>query len=174
MLLLLVTTMFTGCWGRAKVGTPDRKPVVVASEAVLVRETPASTTSSIASASRVASQSAPADRARQQELELEANLEIVSKMIRTANLDAALRRIEKTEQENPGNAHLLMKTGYLKAMIFHRQKDSVKRRDAMNQMLKNMETMQKDPMYRTAFTDGQDAIDVVRKSLERGGGRYGP
>ncbi len=126
-----------------------------------------------ATSSRPIEITTPSDAARQHELELESSLEMISKMIRTANLDAALRSIQKMEQENPQNVHLLMKTGYLKAMIYHRQKDPARRREAMNQMLKNMETMQKDPVYRAAFADGQDAVEVVRKSLERGGGRYG-
>ena len=171
--MLALVLLISGCWGGKKTNTPEKPPDKGSVVLPPRFGSTGSETAGVGSLTRPVEAAVVPDKARQRELELESNLETTSKMIRSANLDAALRRIEKMEQENPGNAHLLMKTGYLKAMVFHRQKEPARRREAMNQMLKNMETMQKDPMFRAAFADGQDGAEVIRKSLERGGGRYG-
>ena len=106
-------------------------------------------------------------------VEVTAALEDVSRMIKNSNLEGALRKVQQIQTQNARDPYITMQTNYLQAMIFHRQKDAPKRKEAMNQMLKNMETLQKDPRFKAAYEDGQAAIDVIKKSLEAVGERYG-
>ena len=98
-------------------------------------------------------------------------------MMKAANLEGALRLVDRIHQEEGRDPYVSMQTWYLKAMIYHRQKDSPKRKDAMNAMLKSMETMQKDPRFRQSFEDGQEVADVIKTSVQRAqkaGKNYGP
>jgi len=109
--------------------------------------------------------------------QVEARLQEAAAMMKAANLEGALRLVDRIHQEEGRDPYVSMQTWYLKAMIYHRQKDSPKRKDAMNAMLKSMETMQKDPRFRQSFEDGQEVADVIKTSVQRAqkaGKNYGP
>ncbi|MBI3037552.1 hypothetical protein HYY75_00675 [bacterium] len=113
------------------------------------------------------------EKERKREAEITGMLEQASQMVKGVNYGGALRMVQRIEQENPTDSNTLMRTSYMKAMIYHRMKDSPKRKEAMNQMLKNMEALQKDPRFREAFEEGQSSVSVIKKSVERLGAHYG-
>lgn len=110
---------------------------------------------------------------RRKQRDVTKNLEDASKMIKSANLEGALRLVQRVQQENSTDPNVTMQTWYMQAMIYHRQKDGTKRKEAMNQMLKSMETLQKDPRFKQAHEDGQDSMEVIKQSLDSAGSRYG-
>ena len=170
-LLVAFLVPLNGCWGR-KNQKPEGKELTLPGKTSSVPAGNASDT--VASGSRVRPVAASASAvAARKEAGVEATLEQIARMIRTSNLEGALRQIERIEQDHPGEPMVLMETGYMKAMVFHRQKNVPKRREAMSQLLKNMEAMQKDPRFRAAFADGQESSDLMKKALEKGGGRFG-
>jgi len=112
------------------------------------------------------------EAAKKKNLEITAALEEASKMIKSSNLEGALRKVQQIHQENSRDPYVTMQTWYMQAMIYHRQKEPGKRKEAMNQMLKSMEALQKDSRFRTAFEEGQASIEVIKKSIEKAGPRY--
>ncbi len=110
----------------------------------------------------------------QAEEKINSQLEQANAMLRSSNLDGALRLVDRVHSENVRDPNVTMKTWYLRAMIYHRKKEPNKRKEAMNQMLKSMADLQQDPRFQQAFLDGQDCIEVIKKAIEKGGKRYGP
>jgi len=101
-----------------------------------------------------------------------ADLERISAMMKGGNHEGALREVDRIERDNPRDPNVTMRTSYLKAMIFHRMNDVNRRKEAMNQMLKSMEDVQKDPRFRAAFEDGTANAEIIKMSIDRAGGRY--
>lgn len=114
------------------------------------------------------------DEALVKEEKTMAALKQANQMMKSSNpnLDEALRVVQKIQQENERDPNITMQTWYMQAMIYHRQKDSPKRKDAMNQMLKSMESLQKDPRFLASFADGKEALDIMQKSIDSSGNRY--
>ncbi|MBF0498524.1 MAG: hypothetical protein HQM09_00190 [Candidatus Riflebacteria bacterium] len=112
------------------------------------------------------------EEAAAREASIATQLQNAAAMMKTSNLEGALRLVQRIQQENSTDPYVGMQANYLKAMIYHRQKDGAHRKEAMNAMLKSLEMVQKDPKYKTAVEDGRDACDVIRMSLERGGKLY--
>ncbi|MFZ2956777.1 MAG: hypothetical protein WA705_07810 [Candidatus Ozemobacteraceae bacterium] len=119
-----------------------------------------------------ASSLAALEQAAARDTRISAQLRDASLMMKSANLDGALRLVQRVQQENPNDPYTGMQANYLKAMIFHRMKDAPRRKEAMNSMLRSLETVQKDPKYKEAVDDGHDAGEVIKMSLERGGKTY--
>ena len=112
------------------------------------------------------------EAAKQKQKEVTKTLEEAAGMIKTSNLEGALRLVQRVQQENSLDPNVTMQTNYMQAMIFYRQKDSPKRKEAMNQMLKSMEKLQKDPRFRQAYQEGMDSVEVIKQSLEKMGSKY--
>jgi|GEM_PF-2015647 len=119
------------------------------------------------------SESSSFEKAQKKEMEITGQLEEASKMMKASNLDGALRIVQRIQQEDGEDVYVSMRVNYLKAMIYHRQKDPGKRKEAMNQMLKNMEYLQKDPRFQEGFEDGQANVDMIKMSIKKAGKRYG-
>ncbi|MBF0546849.1 MAG: hypothetical protein HQM08_20585 [Candidatus Riflebacteria bacterium] len=100
------------------------------------------------------------------------DMEQAVKMLKTSNLGGALRLIDRVQQSFPHDNYINMQAWYIKAMIFHRQKDFPKRKEAMNSMLKSIEEMQKDPKYRSAVEEGQQGADLIKMSIEKKGRKF--
>lgn len=94
-------------------------------------------------------------------------------MLKGSNLEGALRQVLRVAQENAQDPYVTMRTAYLEAMIYHRMKDGPKRKDAMNRLLKDMETLQGDPRFQQGFLDGMANQEVIKMSLDQAGKRYG-
>lgn len=113
------------------------------------------------------------DAARKKEEELNGRLQQASGMMKAGDLEGALRLVTRLQQENARDPYAGMQVSYLRAMIHHRMKDPVRRKEAMNDLLKNMEAVQKDPRFVASFKEGMDAQAVIKMSLEKAGKRYG-
>lgn len=111
--------------------------------------------------------------ARSREEKINADLERVSAMLKGKNYEGALREAERVQRDNPRDPNVTMRTSYLKAMIFHRMNDGNRRKEAMDQMLKSMEELQKDPRFRAAHEDGVANSEIIKMSIEQSGSRYG-
>ncbi len=94
-------------------------------------------------------------------------------MLRGSNFEGALRVAERIQAENAADPNVTMRTSYLKAMIYHRMNDAGRRKEAMNQMLKSMETLQKDPRFREAYEDGKANAELIKMSVDEAGKKYG-
>jgi len=110
--------------------------------------------------------------ARKREEKIVADLERISVMMKGGNYEGALREADRVQRDNPGDPNVTMRTSYLKAMVFHRMNDVNRRKEAMNQMLKSMEDVQKDPRFRAAFEDGTANAEIIKMSIDRAGDRY--
>ncbi|MBF0408855.1 MAG: hypothetical protein HQM10_16020 [Candidatus Riflebacteria bacterium] len=99
-------------------------------------------------------------------------LEQSVKMLKSSNLGGALRMVERVQQNFPRDNYLNMQSWYIKAMIFHRQRDMKKRKEAMDSMLKCIESLQKDPKYLSSVQDGKEGADLIRMSIEKKGKRF--
>lgn len=111
--------------------------------------------------------------ARLREEKINTELERVSGMLRGNNFEGALRVAERIQAENAADPNVTMRTSYLKAMIYHRMNDAGRRKEAMNQMLKSMETLQKDPRFREAYEDGKANAELIKMSVDEAGKKYG-
>lgn len=107
------------------------------------------------------------------EEKINSDLERVSAMLKGRNYEGALREAERVQRDNPGDPNVTMQASYLKAMIFHRMSDGNRRKEAMNEMLKSMEALQKDPRFRAAHEDGLDNAEIIKMSIDRSENRYG-
>lgn len=94
-------------------------------------------------------------------------------MMRSGNLEGALRQVQRVNQENSTDHHVGMQSSYLKAMLYHRLREPAKRKEAMDAMLKNMEALQQDPEFRAAHEEGKEGQEMIRLTLEKAGGLYG-
>jgi len=110
--------------------------------------------------------------ARKREEKIVADLERISVMMKGGNYEGALREADRVQRDNPRDPNVTMRTSYLKAMVFHRMNDVNRRKEAMNQMLKSMEDVQKDPRFRAAFEDGTANAEIIKMSIDRAGDRY--
>lgn len=113
------------------------------------------------------------EAAQRKEMEITSQLEQADKMLKGANLEGALRLVQRVEQENSQDPYVTMRTSYLQAMIFNRMKDGPRRKEAMNKLLKDMEALQGDPRFQQGFIDGQANQELIRMSLEKAGRKYG-
>jgi len=123
------------------------------------------------SGSETESAVAAAERRREEKINTE--LERVSVMLKGSNYEGALREVDRLQNDNARDPNVTMRTSYLKAMIFHRMNDGTRRKEAMNQMLKSMEMLQKDPRFRTAYEDGKAGSELIKMSVEQSGKKYG-
>ncbi len=94
-------------------------------------------------------------------------------MLKGSNYEGALREADRLQADNARDPNVTMRTSYLKAMIFHRMNDGARRKEAMNQMLKSMEALQKDPRFRAAYEDGKAGSELIKLSVEKSGKKYG-
>lgn len=124
------------------------------------------------SLSPAVAESPAATGARKREEKIVADLERISVMMKGGNYEGALREADRVQRDNPRDPNVTMRTSYLKAMVFHRMNDVNRRKEAMNQMLKSMEDVQKDPRFRAAFEDGTANAEIIKMSIDRAGGRY--
>jgi len=113
------------------------------------------------------------ETARKKEIEITGQLEQADKMMKGANLEGALRVVQRLDQENSSDPYVKMRTSYMQAMIFNRMKDANRRKEAMNQLLKSMEALQNDPRFQESFIDGQANQEMIKMSLEKAGKKYG-
>lgn len=113
------------------------------------------------------------EAAQKKEQEITSQLEQANAMLKGSNLEGALRQVLRVAQENAQDPYVTMRTAYLEAMIYHRMKDGPKRKDAMNRLLKDMETLQGDPRFQQGFLDGMANQEVIKMSLDQAGKRYG-
>ncbi|HNW33719.1 MAG TPA: hypothetical protein PKM25_02225 [Candidatus Ozemobacteraceae bacterium] len=118
-------------------------------------------------------ENAAAAAARQREEKINTELERVSAMLKGSNYEGALREADRLQADNARDPNVTMRTSYLKAMIFHRMNDGARRKEAMNQMLKSMEALQKDPRFRAAYEDGKAGSELIKLSVEKSGKKYG-
>jgi len=118
-------------------------------------------------------ESAAEKTARLREEKINTELERVSGMLRGSNYEGALRVAERLQAENAADPNVTMRTNYLKAMIYHRMNDAAHRKEAMNQMLKSMEALQKDPRFREAYEDGKASSELIKMSIDEAGKKYG-
>jgi len=140
------------------------------------RTQPASGSTAVAQRSvdpKAAAALAALNAARKRDEEFSGRLQQASDMMKAGDLEGSLRVVTRLQQENARDPYAGMQVSYLKAMIHHRMKDPVKRKEAMNDLLKQMEAVQKDPGFVAAFKDGMDAQSVIKMSLEKAGKRYG-
>ena len=112
---------------------------------------------------------------RKQEAEerVSTRLEDAWNMLHRSNLEGALRSVKRLQLEHRKDPHVEMRAEYLKAMIYHRMGNARLRKKAMDAMLHNMETLQKDPRFLTAFEEGVAAQELIKMSLKEAGNRYG-
>jgi hypothetical protein len=112
------------------------------------------------------------EKARAKHIEVTKSLEEASRMLKSGNLEGSLRLVQRIQQENREDPFVSMQTNYLQAMVFHRQRDPVKRKAAMNEMLRSMETAQKDPRFQKSFEEGMAGVEIIRESLKRHSKQY--
>lgn len=113
------------------------------------------------------------EAAQKKEQEITSQLEQANAMLKGSNLEGALRQVLRVAQENAQDPYVTMRTAYLEAMIYHRMKDGPKRKDAMNRLLKDMETLQGDPRFQQGFLDGMANQEIIKMSLDQAGKHYG-
>ncbi len=111
---------------------------------------------------------------QKKEQEITSQLEQANGMLKGQNLEGALRMVQRVALENAQDPYVIMRTSYLEAMIFHKLKDGPKRKEAMNRLLKSMETLQGDPRFQQGFLDGMANQEVIKMSLDKAGKNYGP
>jgi hypothetical protein len=99
-------------------------------------------------------------------------LEYAFEMYNTANLDGALREVERLQLEINNDPYLEMQSWYLSAMIYHKSDKTSRRKRAMRKMLESMEQLQKDPRFLQAHADGMISQEIMKMALEKGEGRY--
>jgi hypothetical protein len=112
------------------------------------------------------------EKERHREQEITTLLERSQQMLRSGNLDGAYRITQRLRQEPPRDPYVHMRCSYLQAMIFHRQNDPRKRKEAMNSMLQSMEAVQQDPRFQAAHEDGKTTAEMIKMTLDKAGGRY--
>ena len=113
------------------------------------------------------------EEARRRDEEFSGRLQQASNMMKSGDLEGALRQVTRLQQEHARDPYAGMQVAYLRAVIHHRMKDPAKRKEAMNDLLKQMEAAQKDPGFTAAFQEGMDAQAVIKMTLEKAGKRYG-
>ncbi|MBP7633951.1 hypothetical protein KBA41_07250 [Candidatus Ozemobacteraceae bacterium] len=170
--LCLLTVGTAGCRFTGK--PSDREPTKQERERVNSTWKPASGNAARQrpSLQSVAAESPAVVEARKREEKIVSDLERVSAMMKGRNYEGALREADRVQRDNPRDPNVTMRTSYLKAMIFHRMNDVSRRKEAMTQMLKSMEEVQKDPRFRAAFEDGTANAEIIKMSIDRAGDRY--
>lgn len=109
---------------------------------------------------------------RKREAQVLALLERAQQAMQDGSLDAALRDLQRIKLQYPDDPYVLMRVEYMLARVAHRQKNPKARKAAMDNLLRAMELVQKDPRFRQAHLEGRAAQDVVKQSVDRGGANY--
>lgn len=112
------------------------------------------------------------DEQRRRKTEQYRRLEYAHEMLMNSNSQAALREVERLQMDIRDDSYLEMKTWYLSAMIYHKMGKTSRRKRSMRKMLECMETLQKDPRFKAAYKDGQDANEVIKMAISKEGEKY--
>ena len=111
-------------------------------------------------------------RKQEAQEQITAKLEEAWDMLRKSNPEGSLRIVKRLQQRGHKDPHVHMQAEYLKAMIYHRMGNARLRKKAMDAMLRNMEQLQKDPRFLTAYEEGVAAQELIRMSLKKAGKKY--
>ena len=167
--LAFVLILFAGCCVRKQA---DDKPARSSSPAI-----PKDPAESFSGGSEESGEQPPKavwklEIERRREREIEETLERAMDMLKSGNLEGAARLVSRVHSENRTDPNITMRTSYMHAMIFHQMKDPVRRRQAMDNMLKSMEALQKDRRFLEAHEAGKASAEVIQMSLDKAGDRY--
>ena len=105
--------------------------------------------------------------------ELYEKLNYANKMLKNRNYDAALREIDRIQQEISNDPYLKMQTWALTAVIYDKTGKTSRRKRAYTKMLEAIEELHKDSRYKKAYEDGMACKDFAALAAKKGDKKYG-
>ncbi len=105
--------------------------------------------------------------------ELYEKFNYANKMFKNRNYDAALREIDRIQQEINNDPYLKVQTWALTAAVYDKTGKTSRRKRAYTKMLEAMDELLKDPRYRKAYEDGMACKDFADLAAKKGDKKYG-
>ena len=105
--------------------------------------------------------------------ELYEKLNYANKMLKNRNYDAALREIDRIQQEINNDPYLKLQTWALTAVIYDKTGKTSRRKRAYTKMLEAIGELQKDSRYKKAYEDGMACKDFAALAAKKGDKKYG-
>ena len=105
--------------------------------------------------------------------ELYEKFDYANKMLKNRNYDAALREVNRIQQEIKDDPYLELQTWALTAEIYDKTGKTSRRKRCYTKMLEAMEEVKKDSRYKKAYQDGMLCQDFIDMTLKKGDKKYG-
>lgn len=105
--------------------------------------------------------------------ELYEKFNYANKMFKNRNYDAALREIDRIQQEINNDPYLKVQTWALTAAVYDKTGKTSRRKRAYTKMLEAMDELLKDSRYRKAYEDGMACKDFADLAAKKGDKKYG-
>ena len=105
--------------------------------------------------------------------ELYEKFNYANKMFRSSNYEAALREINRIQQEINNDPYLKLQTWALTAAVYDKTGKTSRRKRAYTKMLEAIEELHKDSRYKKAYADGMICQDFANLAVKKGDKKYG-
>ena len=105
--------------------------------------------------------------------ELYEKFNYANKMFKNSNYDAALREINRIQQEINNDPYLKLQTWALSAAIYDKTGKTSRRKRSYTKMLEAIEEVKKDSRYKKAYEDGMACKDFAALAAKKGDKKYG-
>ena len=105
--------------------------------------------------------------------ELYEKFSYANKMFKNRNCDAALREIDRIQQEINNDPYLKLQTWALSAAIYDKTGKTSRRKRSYTKMLEAIEEVKKDSRYKKAYEDGMACKDFADMAAKKGDKKYG-
>ncbi len=105
--------------------------------------------------------------------ELYEKFNYANKMFKNSNYDAALREINRIQQEINNDPYLEVQTWALTAAVYDKTGKTSRRKRAYTKMIEAFEVLLKDSRYKKAYEDGMACQDFATMAAKKGDKKYG-
>ena len=105
--------------------------------------------------------------------ELYEKFNYANKMFKNRNYEAALREVDRIQQEINNDPYLKMQTWALAAMIYDKTGKTSRRKRSYSKMIEALEEVKKDSRYKKAYEDGMACKDFAALAAKKGEKKYG-